>query len=80
MNDIYDARLERVEAMLQVVLDALCDLAQEVTGKPMVIGYFQGDHNPFGAGPGAAHIKWGRQQSRCEGSQELVPTVGVADE
>jgi hypothetical protein len=53
-----DARIEQIEKMLQVMLDAICSLAKELTGKSMIIGHFDDDGHDFGAGPRSEHIKW----------------------
>lgn len=54
-----DARIEKLEKMLQVSLEAICSLAKETTGKTMVIGYFDSPDFSFGAGPNPKHVKWG---------------------
>jgi len=33
-----DARLDKIEKMCQVLLEAFCSLAKEITGRSMVIG------------------------------------------
>ena len=55
-----DKRLDKIEKMLQVTLEAICSLAQEVTGKSMVIGYFEdSDHFcTFGGTALSDRIKW----------------------
>jgi len=51
-------RLDKIERMLQLVLDALCELAKETTGRTMLLGDFNGEIG-IGAAPESPHIKWG---------------------
>lgn len=53
-----EQRLDKIEKMLGVTLEAICALAKEVTGKAMVVGHFDDDGNCFGATPDTEHIKW----------------------
>ena len=57
-----NVQLDKIEAMLQVTLEALCSLAKETTGKTMLIGHFPDDRAiNFGATPLSESIKWVRE-------------------
>jgi hypothetical protein len=58
MMTAMDQRLEKIEKMLSVTLEAICALAKEVTDKTMVVGHFDNEGNCFGATPESEHIKW----------------------
>lgn len=61
MNE--NEKLLKLEAMLQVALEAICSLAKETTGRSMVIGHFKDDQaSNFGATHLSKSVKWALEE------------------
>lgn len=58
MDESLNTSLNHLERTLQVVLEAICSLAKEITGKSMVVGRFDDDGFSIGATPLSNSIKW----------------------
>jgi hypothetical protein len=79
MTGSEHARLDKIEAMLQVSLEAICVLATRATGTPMVIGH-SGDSGTFGATPLSKNVKWTDPQALVSLSASPVESGPKADD